>query len=179
MYFIKSGNKENDIRNSSRPELQANIHDALSCGFVESVETEIVDDEEYEAIEISLRLAEKISQKSAIEPIEPGAQENKEVQNKFSVSADVCWDKRTPAKCPSARKPPLQNAQPRLELLLVGTSEFDTVKALFQKTCSNYTVVGIERCTLTPHHPLPTQSIAFTPLIPLRLRTSQRHRPPP
>ena len=170
--------KENDFRNSSRPEPKAKVDDPLCGGIVKSVETEIVDDEEYEAIEISLRLAENIFQKNVKEP---GTRAKQEVQSKFPESAGDCREKRTPAKCPSVRKAPLQNVQPRLESLLVGTTEYDTVKALFQRTCNNYTVVGIERCTPTLHAPPATRCCccALAPLTLARLCTPQRRRPPP
>ena len=151
---------------------------------------EIVDEEEYEAIEISLRLAEKMHCRNGLLMFDPHRSVEKaivqpdtcvkrpvkcEIQAKVNVSSSAtCQDVSI---SPSHQAEKMPNISPHLEPVSPGTDEYEQVLELFSKSCRNLCVLTIERCAPLPAHPSPHSCNRSTHTVPHHRARQARSQP--
>ena len=114
------------------------------CDFKdkENIPIEVVDDDEFEAIEISLRLAEKIYhvnrqkctlQAPKVSDLQDAAAQNSNVEARVSTSISLTKERK------------IAHAAPHLEAVNARSEEYEAVKLLFSKSCRNHAILSIER----------------------------------
>ena len=131
---IKAHGKENEVMNINA----CIVAEPPCCPINQNNAVEIVDDDEYEAIEISLRLAEKL-----LEVHRPTIPQHEIVNGVRSGVHTTDLNKKS-----LHHREKLINSAPRLEPMSAGTDEYEQVRELFSRSCKNFTVLHIERFVL-------------------------------